>query len=660
MQPLRPRPRPTVSRPPRRRSRPGAVPSAALVVAATFGLLAGVLSTMIGPLPAGAATVPPFDIRSLVGAFSPTDIDGTIVVGSNGHPAAFDLGSSDPTVIDLGTLAGGTRGTATAVSGSVVVGYAETGPSGGPTHAVAYDLAADDPHLIDLGTFGGTSSRATGVDGTIVVGYSYLAGDVEIHAFAYDVAAATPELIDLGTLGGRTSFATAVDGTVVVGEAETETDGSRAFAYDLASATPTMLDLGTLGGWSSAATDVDDGVVVGSAALSDPDPTEHAFAFDLEADSPIMIDLGTMGERSSTAVAIDGNIVVGRSYTPDDIESRAFAYDLGAANPTMIGVGPVGQRYTYATAVDGSIVVGFSRMEGRRPALGFAYDLAAPSPALIDLGAFGGVSSRPVAVAGGYVVGQADDVRGDVVNALWSMAPTTRLVPGEARVVEGAGQTTVELPITLTAAVPVTVAAAWRTMVVPGVHPGQASDDGDYLRTNGTVVIPPGQTTGTVTVTVTGDEIPEIDEYVVVAFSNPMNAAIGGFWGLGFITIEDDDQPAVLPGTTSVVEGDSGTTLAQVPLTLSNASDLPVTVPWTTLHVPGGPTGQADPSSDYHPASGTVTFAPGQTSATVTVEISGDTIAEPDEYLVVSFHDPINAKMGGIWGLGTVAIVDDE
>ena len=668
MRSLLPRPfhRPTAaaSRPRRRRTRTAAR-SATLAIAAAFGLLAGVVSTAVGPQPAGAATVAPFDLGTLASGFRAADIEGTLLVGSssNGHAAAYDLASDAPTVIDLGTLGGGTRSWVTAVSGSVVIGDAETGPVSGPSHAFAYDLAAANPHMIDLGTFGGSRSHAAGVDGTIVVGYATTPGDVDTHAFAYDLAAATPAMVDLGTLGGRGSGATAVDGTVVVGGAATEMSGYHAFAYDLAAATPTMVDLGTLGGWNSTAADVDGGIVVGTADLPEEccEPeSEHAFAYDLGSAAPAMIDLGTLGQRSSTAVAIDGDIVVGRSYTPEDIDSRAFAYDLGAANPTMVAVGPAGNRFSYANAVDGSVVVGHTRLYGRRLDVAFAYDLAAPSPASIDLGTLGGTTSFAFAVDGGLVVGEADNADNVSRPALWSLTPATRLVPGSTSIVEGQGPTTVELPVTLTAPVPVTVAAAWRTTVAAGAPPGQASDVEDYEATSGTVVFPPGQTTGTVTITITGDDRPEGDEYIVVAFSNAANAAIGGFWGLGFIAIEDDDQPAVVPGTASVTEGDSGTTVAHVPVALSSPSDLPVTVPWTTLHAPGAPPAQADPASDYTAVSGTVTFAPGQTSATVTIEIAGDAVTEPDEYVLVSFHDPTNAKMGGVWGLGAATILDDD
>ena len=118
--------------------------------------------------------------------------------------------------------------------------------------------------------------------------------------------------------------------------------------------------------------------------------------------------------------------------------------------------------------------------------------------------------------------------------------------------------------------------------------------------------------------------------------------------------------PVALPGVGSVPEANSGTTSLQVPLTLSQASTQTVTVPWTTLSVPGAPSSQADPATDYIPASGTVTFNAGETSKTATIQVNGDTLVEPDEYIVVSFHDPTNAVMGGSWGLGFGVIVNDD
>jgi hypothetical protein len=45
-----------------------------------------------------------------------------------------------------------------------------------------------------------------------------------------------------------------------------------------------------------------------------------------------------------------------------------------------------------------------------------------------------------------------------------------------------------------------------------------------------------------VTLQVHGDTLPESDEYLVVSFSGPSGPAVmGGFWGLGFGGILNDD-----------------------------------------------------------------------------------------------------------------------
>jgi hypothetical protein len=38
----------------------------------------------------------------------------------------------------------------------------------------------------------------------------------------------------------------------------------------------------------------------------------------------------------------------------------------------------------------------------------------------------------------------------------------------------------------------------------------------------------------------------------------------------------------------------------------------------------------------------------------------GDTTVEPDEYVVLSFSDPVNAGIGGYWGLGFAMARNDD
>lgn len=120
--------------------------------------------------------------------------------------------------------------------------------------------------------------------------------------------------------------------------------------------------------------------------------------------------------------------------------------------------------------------------------------------------------------------------------------------------------------------------------------------------------------------------------------------------------------PTVRPGGASIVEGDAGSSIVEVPVTLSEPTVDTVTVEWTTL--PGGFSSLATlgsgPGGDVVPASGTVTFRPGQVSATVPVEVLGDVVAEPDESFVVSLRGATGARVGGFYGLATVAVVDDD
>ena len=118
--------------------------------------------------------------------------------------------------------------------------------------------------------------------------------------------------------------------------------------------------------------------------------------------------------------------------------------------------------------------------------------------------------------------------------------------------------------------------------------------------------------------------------------------------------------PVISSFGKSLLEGNSGTSNAVVPVTLSYASTSTVTVNWTTPFAPGPPEPQADPATDFTAANGTVTFAPGDTAKTVSITVNGDTLVEPDEWITIGFNSPTNARMGGFWGLGFGVIRNDD
>ena len=89
-------------------------------------------------------------------------------------------------------------------------------------------------------------------------------------------------------------------------------------------------------------------------------------------------------------------------------------------------------------------------------------------------------------------------------------------------------------------------------------------------------------------------------------------------------------------------EGSSGTHNLPFTLTLDHPSALAVTVNFATAN------GTATAGSDYVAKTGSVTFAPGQTSKTVNVLVKGDKVKEPNETVKLK----ITKVSGGGIGLG--------
>ena len=101
--------------------------------------------------------------------------------------------------------------------------------------------------------------------------------------------------------------------------------------------------------------------------------------------------------------------------------------------------------------------------------------------------------------------------------------------------------------------------------------------------------------------------------------------------------------------SVSKKEGNSGTTAFVFTVSVSGSPLSTVTVDWAT----GG--GTAPAVSDYMPANGTLSFAPGVTTKTVTIQVVGNTAPEPNETFFVNLSNPSpNAYLGNTQGVGTI------
>jgi hypothetical protein len=99
-------------------------------------------------------------------------------------------------------------------------------------------------------------------------------------------------------------------------------------------------------------------------------------------------------------------------------------------------------------------------------------------------------------------------------------------------------------------------------------------------------------------------------------------------------------------------ELDSGTDPFVFTVTLLAPTASPVTVDYATSD------GTAKAPGAYTPTSGTLSFAPGETEKTITVNVVGDPAIEPNQTFTVGLSDPSGAILTEASGTGT--IVDDD
>ena len=163
---------------------------------------------------------------------------------------------------------------------------------------------------------------------------------------------------------------------------------------------------------------------------------------------------------------------------------------------------------------------------------------------------------------------------------------------------------------------------------------GTATSGTDFTQTSGTLTFAPNATSKTVNVSTTDDASDEEIETFPLTLSSPTNASLGDATATG--TIDDNDaMPVLTPSSASAAEGDA----VDFTLSLSPASERQVTVQYATA------SGTATSGTDFTAASGTLTFAAGTTSETVSVSTTADETAEPNETFWLTLSSPRNATL---------------
>ncbi|MCA1844396.1 MAG: hypothetical protein LC792_14640, partial [Actinobacteria bacterium] len=124
------------------------------------------------------------------------------------------------------------------------------------------------------------------------------------------------------------------------------------------------------------------------------------------------------------------------------------------------------------------------------------------------------------------------------------------------------------------------------------------------------------------------------------ASANPVGY-LAGNWNTArsaFLSTTDGDDPLSIVGVT-LPEGDFDTKPFNFTVSLTVPQNNTASVHWETAD------GTAKAGSDYQPAGGTVTFAPGEVTKTITVNVIGDFEKEPDEDFFVRLSNATNAVL---------------
>jgi len=262
------------------------------------------------------------------------------------------------------------------------------------------------------------------------------------------------------------------------------------------------------------------------------------------------------------------------------------------------------------------------------------------------------IVGRPTFLATGVVITNTATIRAredltptnDVGIAPLSVrSPVVNFAGATASAGEQEGQATITVTLSepnLAGAVTLTYAAT----------PGTAQAGADYGAVSSLLTIPAGQTTATFVVPIVDDALDEEDETVLLTLSNPVGAVLGAITTMTLTLVDDDAEPTLSIANVTANENSGSVVFL---LTLNVPSGRTASVTANTMD------GTATAPADYIALTNLpVIIPPGQTSATITVQLVDDDSKEESEQFSVILSDPVNVAL--LAGLATATLTDND
>ena len=330
---------------------------------------------------------------------------------------------------------------------------------------------------------------------------------------------------------------------------------------------------------------------------------------------------------ANTEITYQGTITSTSNFTSFKPQGLEPSDSLNTSNPKQIG-------FTFNSKGTGSDGVDFKLPDGANACL----QIAAPSGAQLFMGPF----KTPISAPTNLETQVPPPCPADLGFAL------TNASVGEA---SGA----VVLNVSRSGAAGGAVSVNFAT------SSGSATAESDFTSASGTLTWADGDAANkTITVDITSDTVDESDESFVVALSSPSGGALLGSNRNATVTIIDDDASGG-GGDVRVDLDRSALTIGEGagPVTFtvlrSGSASGAVSVSYATS------SGSATAESDFTSASGTLTWADGDTAVkTITVNMTNDSTDESDETFTVTLSNPSSGAALGSNFQATVTIVDDD
>ena len=594
-----------------------------------------------------------------------TALSGTVTIPAGSTTATITIPTLDDAIVEgaetvIITLTSVTSGLAT-LSGSVAAtntiadndsatvslanttNGAETGPASGVMTVTQTAISATNTVLAySVGGTATSGSDFTALSGTVTIPAGAMTATITIPVLN-DAIVETPETV-LITLTSVTSGLATLSGSVAATNTIADNDSATvSLANTTNGAEPGTNGVMTLTQTAVSATNTVVSYSVGGSAASGTDYTALSGTVTIPAGSitatvsiAVLDDaivegsetvLITLTSVTSGLATLSGSVVATNTIADNDSATVSLANTTNGAEPGTNGVMTVTQtaissvNTVLAYSVGGTATSGsdFTILSGTVtipagstsatiwiPVLDDAIVEGSETALLTLTSVTSGLATLSGSVAASNTIADND-------SATVSLANTTN----------GAETGPVSGVMTVTQ----TAVSATNTVLAYSVG-GTATTGSDYTALSGTVTIPAGSTTATITIPVINDVIVEGSETVLITLTSVTS-------GLATLsasvtatnTIADNDSATVgIANTTNAAEPATNgvMTLTQTAVSAAN----------TVIAYSIG--GTATSGSDYAALSGTVTIPAGSTTATIAINVIDNLVVEPSETVIVT------------------------